>query len=42
MTLPALLAGDVAEGDGDQYGDRDPHADTDPNDLLVYTTVAFP
>lgn len=42
MPFPAFLTGDVAQSNGDQYGDRDPHPDADPHDLLVNTTVAFP
>lgn len=42
VTFPPFLAGDVAQGDRDQYRDRDPHPDADPYDLLVYPTVPFP
>lgn len=42
MPLPAFLAGDVTQRDGDQYRDGDPHSNADPHDLFVNTTVAFP
>lgn len=42
MPLATLLASDEAQryGDQDRYGDA--HAYADPNDLLVYTAIAFP
>lgn len=41
MRLATFFTSDVAERYGDQQRYDDPHAYADPDDLLVYSTVAF-